>query len=340
MPPAPRVKSSQPLLAGAVGLLACASAGTAQAACTYTYGSLSATNPNVGSVVSAAIGETVFTVPATSSGGIIKSGDGTRLSTGGAVIALTIQANNHNHCSSSSINGSISASGSPTGRAKAMRNFDVSGTGVDNEGGTSTTRTFTISPFRNLTRTIYIGLDFPIKGDNEGGTTGGTSQSSFTVTLTPTNGNAASRTGTGVATVRRSIQLSKTSDLSFGKIVRPSTASGNTVAINAMTGLRSITGTGNAVGLTLPSSTRAGYIVTGEGGQTFSISPFSPVTMTGPGGNLTVNLTRFPTTGYQLSNSLNQNGTYEFWVGGSFAITNTTAPGLYTGAFNVTVSYN
>lgn len=320
-------------------MLALAGAGTAQAACTYTYGSLSSTNPNVGNFVSATSGETVFTVPATSSGGLIKSGNGTRLSSGGAVIALTIQANNHSHCSSSTINGSITASGSPTGRAKAMRNFDVSGTGVDNENGT-TTRTFTIQSFRNTTRTIYIGLDFPIKGDNEGGTTGGTSQSSFTVTLSPTNGNSASRTGTGVATVRRSIQLSKTSDLNFGKIVRPSTASGNTVAINALTGLRTVIGSGNAVGLSLPAATRAGYIVTGEGGQTFSISPFSPVVMTGPSGSLTVTLTKFPTTGYQLTNALNQNGTYEFWVGGSFPITSSTAPGLYSGVFSVTVSYN
>jgi hypothetical protein len=339
MMPAIRAKYSQPLLATAIGVLAVTTAGTAQAACTYQYGTLSATNPNVGNVISAANGETVFTVPATSSGGIIKSGAGSRLSTGGAVLALTIQANNHSHCDTSTISGSISASGSPTGRAKAMRNFDVSGTGVGNESGT-TTRTFTISAFRNLTRTIYIGLDFPIKGDNEGGTTGGTSQSSFTVTLTPSNGNAGSRTGTGVATVRRSIQLTKTSDLSFGKIVRPSTASGNTVAVNALSGLRSITGAGNAVAINLPAATRAGYIVTGEGGQTFSIGAFSPVTMTGPGGTLTVTLTKFPTTGYQLTNSLNQNGTYEFWVGGSFPITSSTVPGLYTGAFNVTVSYN
>lgn len=331
-----RARYSQPLLAATIVLLA---GGSAQAACTYTYGSLSSTNPNVGNFVSATTGETVFTVPATSSGGLIKSGDGTRLSSGGAIIALTIQANNHNHCSGSTISGSISASGSPTGRAKAMRNFDVSGTGVGSEGGT-TTRTFTISAFRNTTRTVYIGLDFPIKGDDEGGATGGTSQSSFTVTLTPSNGNAASRTGTGVATVRRSLQLSKTSDLSFGKIVRPSTASGNTVAVNALTGLRSITGAGNAVAITLPAANRAGYIVTGEGGQTFSIGGLSPVTMTGPGGSLTVTLTKFPTTGYQLSGSLNQTGTYEFWVGGSFPITSSTVPGLYTGAFNVTVSYN
>lgn len=331
-----RAKYSQPLLVVAAYLLA---AGSAQAACTYTYGSLSSTNPSVGNFVSATTGETVFTVPATSSGGLIQSGNGTRLSSGGSVIALTIQANNHNHCSNSTISGSVSASGSPTGRAKAMRNFDVSGTGVGDENGT-TTRTFTISAFKNATRTVYIGLDFPIKGDDEGGTTGGTSQSSFTVTLTPSNGNAASRTGTGVATVRRSLQLSKTSDLTFGKIVRPSTASGNTVAVNALTGLRAVTGAGNAVAITLPAATRAGYVVTGEGGQTFSIGGLSPVTMTGPGGSLVVTLTKFPTTGYQLSGSLNQTGTYEFWVGGSFPITSSTVPGLYTGAFNVTVSYN
>jgi hypothetical protein len=339
------VKYPQLLLAGTTALLVYAAAGGAQAACTYTYGTLSSTNPNLGNVVSGTTGETVWRVPATSSGGLVQQpgGAGTRQSSGGAVISITIQTNNNNDCNSSTISGTISASGTPTGRAKAMRNFDVaggSGVTISNEAGSSP-RTFTIAALgKNVTRTIYIGMDFPIKGDNEGGATGGTSSSAFSVALNASNGNDVTRTGAGVATVRRSIRLTKSSDLSFGRVVRPSSGS-NTVGVNATTGLPSITGAGNAVHVPPASVTRAAYTVQGEGGQTFSLTVPSSMTMSGPGGNLTVTLTKFPnTTSGALDGSLNQDGDYEFWVGGSFPITSSTTSGTYTGAFNVSVAYN
>lgn len=343
MPRARRVKSSQPLLAAAAALLGCAAAGTAQAACTYTYGSLSSTLPNLGNVVSGTVGKTTFRIEASASGTITQlDGDGVRLSAGGSPVSITIATNSHSHCSSSTISGTLTATGSTSGRAKNMGNFDVAGgagVSLSGESGTST-RTFTIAPLgKSVTRTLYLGMDFGIKGDDEGGATATTngSQASYILTLTPSNGNGVSRTGTGVATVRRSLRLTKNSDLKFGRIVRPSSGT-STISVSPITGLRSVTGT--AVGLAEPAASWASYTVNGEGGQTISISIPATVSMTGPGGGVTVNLTSFKPPPQQLSGSPNSDGVYDFWVGGNFTLDSTAVSGAYSGAFNVTVAYN
>lgn len=343
MPLARRAKYSQLLLAGALAVLGCAAAGTARAACTYTYGSLSSTLPNLGNVVSGTLGKTTFRIEASSSGTITQvDGDGVRLSVGSAPISITIATNNNKDCETSTIAGTLTASGSTLGRAKSMTNFDVApgaGVTISGESGTST-RTFTIGALgKSVTRTIYLGMDFPIKGDNEGGATATTnsSQASYTLTLTPSNGNGISRTGTGVATVRRSLRLTKNSDLSFGRIVRPSSGT-STISVSPITGLRSVTGT--AVGLAEPAASWAYYTVDGEGGQTISVTVPPSVSMTGPGGSITVNLTSFKPAPVQLSGSGNSDGVYEFWVGGNFTLDSTAASGAYSGAFNVTVAYN
>lgn len=343
MPVAPRVKSSQLLLAAGLVLLASAGAGTAQAACTYTYGTLSSTLPNLGSVVSGTTGKTTFRIEASASGTISQiEGNGVRLSLGGSPVAITIASNNNKDCETSTIAGTLTATGSVLGRAKSMTNFDVApGTGVtiNNESGTST-RTFTIAALgKSVTRTLYLGMDFPIKGDDEGGATGVTagSKASYILTLTPSNGNGVSRTGTGVATVRRSLRLTKTSDLKFGRVVRPSSGT-STVTISPITGLRSVTG--NGVGLSDPAPSWASYSVSGEGGQTLSVTVDGTVNMTGPGPAIEVNLTSFKPPPVQLSGSSNSTGAYEFWVGGNFNLDSSAAPGTYSGVFNVTVAYN
>ncbi|MGA0604404.1 DUF4402 domain-containing protein [Phenylobacterium sp. VNQ135] len=337
-------KISQLLLASTIALLGCVAAGGAQAACTLTYGSLSSSLPNLGNVVSAATNETVFRVAPTT-GTITKiSGDGVRTSTGTSVVSMTISTANHNDCNNLVIDATLTATGS-TNRGKNMNNFDVAGSTnavVSNESGSGATRTFKITMQKNKTGTIYIGMDFPIKGDNEGGATGASNlaTSSYSLALNAVNGNDITRTGSGRATVRRSLKIVKSSDLSFGRVVRPSSGS-NTVAVNATTGLPAITGAGNAVHVPPVTVSRAAYQVTGEGGQTFTLAVPSSATMSGPGGNLTVTLTKFPnTTSGTLSGSANSDGTYDFWVGGSFPITTTTESGTYTGAFTVTVTYN
>lgn len=334
-------KSAQLLLATAAFLLASAVAGAANAACTITYGSLTSTLPNLGNVVSATTNETVFRVAPKTGSISVASGNGARTSSGTSIVSMSISTANHAHCDNLVISGTVTATGA-TNRAKTLRNFDIDTGGslsVSNESGTGGTRTFTLSMNKNQSGTLYIGADFPIKGDNEGGATGSSNlaASSYSVVLDATNGNDVTRTGTGRATVRRSLQVTKNSDLKFGRIVRPSTGS-STVTISPITGLRTVTGTG--VGLSDPAPSWAHYTVSGEGGQTLSINVAGSVSMTGPGTPLSVTLTSFRPSPQQLSGSANSTGTYEFWVGGNFSLSSTAASGTYSGIFNVTIAYN
>ena len=148
----------------------------------------------------------------------------------------------------------------------------------------------------------------------------------------------ASQSTTGSATIIRPITLSKTSDIAFGKVVRPSTGT-STVAIDAASGTRSISG-GDGV-LLSSTATRAAYSVGGEGGQSFSISVPSSFSMAHGGGGsaISVALTGTATSG-TLSGSLGADGSSSFGVGGSFDVSSTTATGSYSGTFTVTVQYN
>ena len=144
---------------------------------------------------------------------------------------------------------------------------------------------------------------------------------------------------TGSTRIVQPIALTKTSDLAFGTVVRP-TSGTNTVAINETTGARSLAGGGNAA--TAPSTTsRAAYSVAGEGAQTFSITVPSTFDMTRSGGSetLAVTLTSTATSG-TISGSLGSAGSASFGVGGSFPVASTTVSGNYIGTFDVTVAYN
>lgn len=151
--------------------------------------------------------------------------------------------------------------------------------------------------------------------------------------------NSATASTTGSVKIIQPLSLAKDTDLAFGSVVKPTTGS-NTVAISASNGDRALSGGGDAA-LAPSTSGRATYTVTGEGGQTFSISAPSSFDMTRQGGSetLTVTLTKSAATG-TLSGSLGSSGTATFGVGGSFAVASTTATGSYSGTFDVTVAYN
>ncbi|MCA3256143.1 MAG: DUF4402 domain-containing protein [Alphaproteobacteria bacterium] len=148
----------------------------------------------------------------------------------------------------------------------------------------------------------------------------------------------SSATASASATTRiiTPITLTKTADLAFGNVVRPSTGSG-TVTIGSGADTIAVTGTGAAAAS--GTTSRAKFTVGGEGGQTFSITVPASVTMTSGGNNLVVTLSSAAATG-TISGSLGTPGTATVNVGGSFPITNTTVSGNYTGNFNVTVAYN
>lgn len=329
-----RSKSSKLRLALATLFLAFMAAGQA-AAQTYTY-AITASKPNLGDVSSGASGDTVFDV--TSAGAITKvSGSGTRISSGTSVATVTITCGNQNACNSATINVTITATGTPTGRAGTLNDFDVGGgnASISNEVIGATSTTFRVNAIgKNSSDTFNMGLRMPIKST---GTTG-TAQSNFLITLNASSGNDGALTGTAVANVVRSLTITENDDLSFGKMVRPSSGS-STVSINASTGLRTLTG--SAVGISSPSPTRASYTVSGEGGRALSISVPSSLVMSGPSGStLTITTTNTVPVSPTLSGSTGVDGSLTFYVGGSMPLTSSTLPGAYSGTFTVTTTYN
>jgi hypothetical protein len=189
------------------------------------------------------------------------------------------------------------------------------------------------------TATFWVGADFPIRGNDSAAATGAASSGFYVyVALSPNTPTAGSTSGLAVARVLRPINVANATGLAFGTIVRPSAGAGS-VSVNAATGQRTIAGTGS-IGAGSPTPTRATYVVTGEGGQAFSLDVPQSFQMTGPGSPLTVHLTPTASGAQTLSSALGSAGSFSFGVGGSFSTAATTAIGAYQGSYTVTVQYN
>lgn len=156
----------------------------------------------------------------------------------------------------------------------------------------------------------------------------------------PAFAQSASTTGTGSITVIRPLTITKTSDMKFGTVVRPTTGSG-TVVLSAA-GVRSVTG-GVAALSSGDTPVAAAFTVAGEGGQSVSITIPATFTMTSGADSLTVTTSNNLTgsaSAQALSNALGAAGTLAFAVGGSVPIASTQNTGAYTGSFTVSAAYN
>jgi len=290
--------------------------------------------PDLGTVASAASGDTVFRIAA-DTGQVTKlSGAGARTSGGTTRGHVVVTCVGSDACPSASASVTIAHLGSPTGRARALDNFTIAaGSNPPTLGAPSGTDpiTFTVSGIpRDATRDFYVGADFGIADSG----LSGLATSGFLVSVT-----AGSLAGAAQATVLRPLALGKTSDLSFGTIVAPSSGSGS-VTFDAGDASLDVTGTG-ARALNAPAPSLAQYTVTGEGGQTFSIDMDieTPVAMTGPD-TLEVTLNTNADASPALVGLPTQQGEYSFRVGGAFPIAHDTPAGAYSGTFVVTVLYN
>jgi hypothetical protein len=306
-----------------------------------TVQGISASTPDLGDVVSGASGDTVFRIAA-SSGAISRlSGTGSRLGTGTSRALVTIACGS-NACRNKSLNIRVGSIGSPSGRAGQLSNFTISaGTAsITTAPSGSNPVSFTMAGLPNGgTGTFWVGADFPIKGNESSAATGAASSGFYVyVALSPETPISGSTSGLAVARVFRPIEVTISTPLRFGKIVRPTTGAGS-VSINGSTGQRTVTGTGS-IGISSPTPTRAAYLITGEGGQAFSLSIPSTFQMTGSGSPLTVNLTPTASGAQTLSSTLGSLGTFSFGIGGSFSTAATTAAGAYEGTYTVTVQYN
>ncbi|MGV3580063.1 DUF4402 domain-containing protein [Brevundimonas sp.] len=156
----------------------------------------------------------------------------------------------------------------------------------------------------------------------------------------PAMAQSASTTGSGSITVIRPLTITKNADLKFGAVVRPSTGSGTAVVSAA--GVRSVTG--GVVGLASGDAPQASqFTVSGEGGQSISVTIPATFTMANGSDSLTVTTSNnlVGSAGAQtLSNAMGAAGALAFNVGGSVPISSTTTTGAYTGTFTVSAAYN
>jgi hypothetical protein len=297
---------------------------------------------DIGSIVSAPNGDTVFQIsPST---GIVtkQSGNGVRLSTGTARSLVTVYCDSKT-CDKQTLKVEVGDVGTPTNRARALTNFTAAA-GTASLGPVTGTNPITFSTTTAIrsrnSLTFYIGMDFPIAG-NKGGLPTGVSTSGFYVyvcapagTCTPTAGS----NGLAVASVLRPIAVTVGSNLIFGSVLRPLSGTG-TVSLDT-SGQRAVAN--GAIGLAVPTPKAASYTVKGEGGQLISVSIPPSFTMVRSGGSetLTVSTTNDVVTSPTLSNTLGKGGTYTFDVGGSFPLDSSVPLGTYTGTFAVTVQYN
>jgi hypothetical protein len=150
--------------------------------------------------------------------------------------------------------------------------------------------------------------------------------------------SSANETITGTMTLFQPIVVTKTSDLSFGTLIRPQTGRGE-ATIDPASGNLAVTG---AVGtISASSHSRAIFVVTGEGGLNFSVTTPSSFSMTQNGGQDPIEVTLTPTiTGGALSGVSGAEGSATVGVGGQIQIDSATPSGAYAGSFTVTVAYN
>ena len=145
---------------------------------------------------------------------------------------------------------------------------------------------------------------------------------------------SVSATAPASVTVLAPVTLTKTQDMAFGQVVRPSNANTNTVILNVNDAV-SITGAGNGALIASPT-TSAKFNINAPSGTTYTtvqtssfaqtgllnISPSLPVATTGVLGTI-------PVAGVQ-----------EIRYGGQFDMNASTTAQSYTGTLSVTVNYN
>jgi hypothetical protein len=146
----------------------------------------------------------------------------------------------------------------------------------------------------------------------------------------------ASATGTATAsiTIFQPISVTKTADLAFGRVIRPSSGNTTIYTIDATSGATSTSGGDGIFTAGGGATGRAAFSVHGEGGQAFNITADSSVT----NGGVTINLVRSATTG-TLDGTLGSTGTATFGVGGNVTLSSASPTGTKSGTFNVTVTY-
>ena len=203
--------------------------GNPAAARAQTYWVSSVTTTDLGRVAAAASGTTTFRIDA-DTGVVTKlSGAGARITTANAYTIAVLNCGAQNACNTANAWVSIASGGTPINRAITLQNFTVS-TGsatLLSSPSPGSPITFDIGPIgRSSNKTISIGFDFGVKGDNSGSPSGLSSAQFEVIVSRPNGSNGGALFSTAQAFVSRSLSVTKTADLAFGRIARPSSGSG------------------------------------------------------------------------------------------------------------------
>lgn len=299
------------------------------------------TAPNLGNIVPATSGPTTFKfTPA----GAVTTLSGSAVRAGGGSVRGAVQiscSGQGNACNSAVSKVRIGAIGTPTGKAGALSNFTVSiasGGTIGNVTGTNPVEFTVTQQNKNATPIINFGAEVVINGADGGGTVGPATSGFYAYIApsptTPTTGVSGNLT----AVASRPISLTGSPVLVFGALTKPTNGAGS-VSLSAVNSNRTVAGSG-VVGLSTPTPARATYSVTGEGGQSISVSVPGSFTMNGPNGatiSVTLISNGLPTS---LSNAAGSEGTASFSVGGAFNLSSSMATGDYSGIYTVTAQYN
>ena len=323
------------------GLLTASGLSGVAAAQTYTVNSATPVTA-YGEVAAAVTGDTVFAQTGTTV--TVVSGGGARIKGTVSRTTVTIRcagSGSPNTCSVAGNRARIRVGAlSSTGRAKLFQQFTaVAGTGTISGTTTGSLLDFTMSGWTSTGNlTFLLDTRLPVAGDDAGGATGAqTSTYYIYVAKDPT----VPTTGTTVAAtirIRRPLQMVKNSDLNFGTLVRQPSGTSGSVAVNNTTGVRTITGNANLIGLPSPTPSRTQLTITGEPSTTFAISysPTGNIVMSNGASTLSVTTSK-TATGNQ---TMPATGTLTLGVGGTITVLSTTARGQYSGNLTVTTTYN
>lgn len=295
--------------------------------------------PELGNVLSATSGDTVFRVHSSDGSVEVVSGTGRSLGIVNTRAEVEVSCGNSTACDTTPIDITIASMGSPSRRARALTNFNVTpGTAVFQTTPTgSNPLIFRIAPVgKRKRKTFYVGADFGIQG-NESGEQTGLATAPFQVSgqMGPTFLNDE---GLATAVVFRPIGLELTSNLAFGNISIPSSGSGS-VTIDPATGIRTTEGTG-VQALNLPAPSRAAFTLRGEGGSTVSIAVPETIEMSGPGGTVEVKVDTVGDGDVNLSSSPGSEAVHYIYLGGTIEVNSGLVAGNYSGNFTITASYN
>lgn len=147
---------------------------------------------------------------------------------------------------------------------------------------------------------------------------------------------SASGTANGSVTLMNPITITKTADISFGRIIKPTSGTGS-VAIPFTND--TVTAGSGATAMSGITTSRAKFTIAGEGGQAVSVSVPATFDLTKGGDTITVTLDDDLGTSTTLSNTVGTPGSASLNIGGSFSLPSGQASGAYTGSFAVTVAY-